>query len=447
MKIPENRNKAADTDYRNSFPELEHLPFKYTEQEEPTGPATLTETNTAPHQPYYTVNPVNGYLPKVTQPKTSNTFNTIKQRKDMTGFWKTTSTIMLGVFVMLIIVLLAWAAQQFGTTGAILSTILAFIPFILILLTVNWIGKWNPEPFGLRLGAFIYGAAGSILLTFGISMLSDLIIGPPQNMFQAAAIQAPIIEEFAKGLGILLIAFIFKKHINSPVDGMVFIALIAGGFAFTENILYFGRAYVEGNILGLGFTFFLRGIMSPFAHILFSLPMGIIVGHLVTQKKNKLLILLGFIGIYPISVGLHGLWNGASVIAVAPEAWNIFYILIQVPLFIAFIIYALWLRRLEAMNTLRRTTEYAHQGWFTQPEVEAYATWKGRTVASKWGKTQSPTVRKLINQISEDVVALANTRSLIVRSKIKNKQPLFEEETFLLQEISTAKYKLAQIFK
>ncbi|BAS09146.1 conserved hypothetical protein [Arthrobacter sp. Hiyo4] len=75
-------------------------------------------------------------------------------------------------------------------------------------------------------------------LTFQFSEVAD---------FQTfmATVQAPIVEEFAKSLGLLMILLLARKHFDGPVDGIVFAFTIAGGFAFTENILYFGRAIAE----------------------------------------------------------------------------------------------------------------------------------------------------------------------------------------------------------
>ena len=71
--------------------------------------------------------------------------------------------------------------------------------------------------------------------------------------------QAPLVEEVAKGLGVLLIYAFSRAHFDGPVDGLVYAATVAAGFAFTENILYFGVALVEGGAEELGATFVMRG--------------------------------------------------------------------------------------------------------------------------------------------------------------------------------------------
>ena len=36
-----------------------------------------------------------------------------------------------------------------------------------------------------------------------------------------------------------------RREFDGIVDGIVYAGLVAAGFAFTENILYFGRAFAE----------------------------------------------------------------------------------------------------------------------------------------------------------------------------------------------------------
>jgi RsiW-degrading membrane proteinase PrsW (M82 family) len=79
------------------------------------------------------------------------------------------------------------------------------------------------------------------------------------------------VEELAKGLGIVLIFLFARKHFDGPVDGIVYAAWVAGGFAFTENILYFGGELLDSSSpLAVAQVFLIRGLMSPFAHIMFT---------------------------------------------------------------------------------------------------------------------------------------------------------------------------------
>ena len=125
-----------------------------------------------------------------------------------------------------------------------------------------------------------------------------------------ATVQAPVVEEFAKSLGLLLLLLLARKHFDGPVDGVVFAFTIAGGFAFTENILYFGRAIAESAspATGLAQVFLLRGVMSPFAHAIFTGTTGLIMGFAARRWHAGASVLAFFVGLIPAML-LHNRWN------------------------------------------------------------------------------------------------------------------------------------------
>jgi RsiW-degrading membrane proteinase PrsW (M82 family) len=71
-----------------------------------------------------------------------------------------------------------------------------------------------------------------------------------------------------------------RREFDGIIDGIVYAGIVAAGFAFTENILYFGRAFGEEAEMGgsVLFTLILRGVLSPFAHPLFTSMTGIGAG-------------------------------------------------------------------------------------------------------------------------------------------------------------------------
>ena len=56
---------------------------------------------------------------------------------------------------------------------------------------------------------------------------------------------APIVEEAVKGAFLVGLLIFRRREFDGIVDGIVYAGLVAAGFAFTENILYFGRAFTE----------------------------------------------------------------------------------------------------------------------------------------------------------------------------------------------------------
>src|SRR5690606_41233067 len=86
--------------------------------------------------------------------------------------------------------------------------------------------------------------------------------------------------EAPTGFGVRLLVRVARKDFDGPVDGIVYAATIAGGFAFTDNILYFAQSMAAGGLVStdIALPFFVRGIMSPFAHAMFTAVTGLFIG-------------------------------------------------------------------------------------------------------------------------------------------------------------------------
>ena len=60
----------------------------------------------------------------------------------------------------------------------------------------------------------------------------------------SGAVVAPVTEEAAKGLFILLLLWFRRNELDGILDGIVYAGMVGIGFAFTENILYLAAAYI-----------------------------------------------------------------------------------------------------------------------------------------------------------------------------------------------------------
>jgi RsiW-degrading membrane proteinase PrsW (M82 family) len=320
--------------------------------------------------------------------------------------------VVAGAALLLVLVSLA---TFLGTGALLLCMVLALIPLTVILLAVRWIDRWEPEPRPALWFAFLWGAGasvvGALLFDLGVQLVLDFggrVAGSGTDVdFAAAVIQAPIVEEAAKGLGILLIFWVLRSRFDGPVDGIVFGATVAAGFAFSENIQYFGVAMLDGGAGGLGFTFLVRGVLSPFAHVMFTACTGVAFG-LASRRRGPgavVTILLGLLG----AIIMHAVWNGAFYL-VSTSSVVSYYLAVQEPLFAAAIVVVVLLRRQEERITVRRLSEYAAAGWFNEAEVSMLATATGRRQARVWAATQ-PRARKLaMRAFIKDATRLAFAR-------------------------------------
>lgn len=343
---------------------------------------------------------------------------------------KTFNLVILILSSLALLVLFGLATLMGGT----ITFFLALVPLTLVVLATIWIGRWDAEPVTMRILAFVWGSVGSIILTFALGgVWVDVIPGATQQ-FIGLAVQAPVIEEFSKGIFVLAIALFLRKYIDGPIDAIVYMMLAAAGFAFTENILYFINSLTASGIVGLGLTFVLRGVMSPFAHALFSLPMGILIGIGVKKNFSPIQLVGMFFAGYVPAMLLHSLWNGSSFLIPDMAVWFTFYLVVELPLFLGAMFIIKWFRNQEALRTYRYLTEYAWGGWFNPQEVETLGTWRGRKFALKWAKNRGANTIFLAKSLNKEVVDLTNLREDILNGKAS--QQNLQREQYLLQKIS-----------
>lgn len=309
-----------------------------------------------------------------------------KKRRGMS--LRVTNIILLCVLALVTLGTLAFFASSIGINVFLICGALALIPLGICVTTLRWIDHWEPEPLTAVILAFCWGAGMSVITTLVLgSWVQPFLMGSSMADpdMVGAVIQAPLVEEICKGAGVLLLFFVRRRTFDGPIDGLVYAGMIAAGFAFTENILYFGQALVEahGAASGLVAIFIVRGMMSPFAHVMFTAMLGICVGWAARYGSTRTVFLAWFGGLIPAML-LHGLWNASSFLG---ASFFVVYVVLQVPLFILFIVGIALLRRSEAKLTRERLGEYVPYGWFTPAEVPMLATGAGRRRALAWSKS------------------------------------------------------------
>src|SRR5215207_2247399 len=292
--------------------------------------------------------------------------------------------IALGGLIMLLVL-----GSALGVAALILAAAAALLPLPLLILCFVWLDRYEPEPWHYLAFAFAWGACVATAAAYFFNSLGDAVVRSiaGKDSTLAAVLIAPPVEETFKAAPLfllLILTYFGRRHIHGVVDGIVYAGLSAVGFAFTENILYFGAQYVEvsskGNnrdgLVALFWIFVLRGVFSPFAHPLFTCLTGIGVG-LAVRSRNPVVKVLAPAGGLLLAIGLHSIWNllassqDLSIIAIG-------YLVVMVPAFITMVGVAIWVRAREAKVVSQVLPAYVATGWLTPQEVAGLSTMSAR---------------------------------------------------------------------
>ncbi|MTD57914.1 PrsW family intramembrane metalloprotease [Amycolatopsis pithecellobii] len=292
--------------------------------------------------------------------------------------------------------LLGLATVRVGPLGVVIGVAAALIPVAIVVAAVLWIDRWEPEPAKMLMTAFAWGACiaaiTALLINSTAESVGDLLLGMGNGSRVSALVSAPLVEEAAKGTFVLLVWWRRREEFDGVIDGIVYAGLTAAGFAFTENIYYFGRAFADygfgtGTSSGVLAAFVLRGVLSPFTHPLFTALTGVGFGY-AARTSNRALRILAPLGGYLAAVCLHALWNGAATLGGAKTFLNV-YFLIMVPMFIVVVLLVILQRRRE-----QRIVEAALPGmvkarWIAASEVDLLSSLNGRREWRRQARRQS----------------------------------------------------------
>ena len=302
-----------------------------------------------------------------------------------------------------------------GVQVTLLAALFAALPLLVVVPTYLWLDRYEAEPTRMLVLAFAWGAvcapAGALFLNTGIQIAMRLA-GTEDPDVVTAVFGAPLVEEGLKGFGILLVVLLRRREFDGVVDGIVYAGLVGAGFAFSENILYLGREFVEYGQQGLTELFILRCIMGPFAHPLFTAFTGIGLGLAVAVMRSPWSRVLVALAGYLLAALFHGIWNLSAATGHLIGA----YVLFQVPLFFCFVALIVGLRYREGRLIRTYLSQYADAGWLSHQEVAMLSSLPARRQARVWasqqgGKTAMASMRAFQDGASD----LALLRARMVR--------------------------------
>ncbi|HMZ07603.1 MAG TPA: PrsW family intramembrane metalloprotease, partial [Anaerolineales bacterium] len=250
---------------------------------------------------------------------------------------------------------------------------LAFIPAFFFSWFLYWLDRYEKEPRWLLLMAFFWGGFVAIIGALIVSLIFQVgftAVLQDETLVDIAggSITAPLVEEFWKGLAVLLIFLMFRKEFDSILDGIIYGGIAGLGFAATENVLYFLGQYSEAGWGGLFANFALRVGVFAWGHPFYTAFTGI--GFAVSRtSRNTLVKLAAPIVGYFLAVFAHTFHN-TSLVFVSGLGGLALVILLEWLSWLLFLGFIIWMIRREQGLLKKHLVEEVNNGLISSAQYK-----------------------------------------------------------------------------
>lgn len=194
----------------------------------------------------------------------------------------------------------------------------AFVPALLYVLFFRLLDIFEKEPLWLVVAAFAWGAIPAVIFAGLFEFLGGAVYSAAVNAdpgaveFVSAGVLAPLIEEIGKAAFLACFFVLFRRQIDSPLDGLIVGATIGLGFAASENAVYMVGGFLESGAVGFAVTAFLRIVLLGFGHALFTGATGLGFAY-IRFGRGPWKVFGPILGLMS-GIALHALWNGILVV-------------------------------------------------------------------------------------------------------------------------------------
>ncbi len=183
---------------------------------------------------------------------------------------------------------------------------------VVYLLFIRSIDLYEREEFKYVVPVFAWGFSVAVVISLFFNTLLDLalsvVVGVQVADLLTAIFGAPVVEECAKGLALLLAFAVAwaaslrrgELEFSGVMDGIVYGSAVGFGFSIAEDLLYYAQFGEE--------TFLVRRIFGGFAHAAFTSLTGIGIGLIPWVRWRILKVLLPLLGLMGAIV-LHATFN------------------------------------------------------------------------------------------------------------------------------------------
>jgi len=349
--------------------------------------------------------------------------------------------VLLGLIVLLLI------GAETGLVELMIGMVCAILPVPIYVILLLWIDRYESEPLWMLATTFFWGALVAILIALifntGVEIIAMIATHSDEVASHVGAvISAPIVEESAKAL-ILVIFFFWKKdEFDGIVDGIVYAGMAGLGFAMTENILYYGRAIQKGPEM-LTAVFILRGMAAPFSHPLFTSMTGIGLGWSRQSRRSFVKFGMPILG-FMLAILMHATWNGSAALG---DGFGFFiaYFMVMGPAFVVILMVIHFSLRREGRIVQEFLYPDYAAGFFDQHEYEKLCSIRGR-MGMSWDALWSLgfsgwRLRMRCNQMASE---LAFHRSRVARGIGRDPQAAQAREANYRSSLEQLRHQIAQ---
>jgi RsiW-degrading membrane proteinase PrsW (M82 family) len=203
-------------------------------------------------------------------------------------------------------------------TGSVLAVILLTLYAVPLFVFVYRLDLFEREPVTMVAAAFSWGGlvATSLALSGNQALfgLASKLGSPSFAGRWGPALAAPPTEETLKVLGVVVLVLIARDQFDSPLDGMVYGALVGLGFQVVENFIYCVNAIALaggdreiGPVLGV---FVVRALVGLWSHAAYTAIAGYGIGYFASRRDRSVGYRLGVVALsFALAFAAHFVWN------------------------------------------------------------------------------------------------------------------------------------------
>lgn len=290
---------------------------------------------------------------------------------------------------------------------------------------LHWLDRWEPEPPVYVLGAFLWGAGVSALIS---GIVNTVVAYSTQSPTAAAMYSAPLIEESTKGLFLVIVLLSTRRgraEFNSLTDAIVYGGMVGLGFSWIEHISY---ALMPETMAESTEIIMVRLLLVAYLHPMLTIivAIGIWAG---ANARGPLRFGWPFLA-WCLAVALHFLHNssvellGARGLYIAAG--------IELLVFVGLLMAGFTARRRERDTVARQLPALVHFGWITPLE----AGWLHDLAARRRMVSAAGGDKRLLKDFIQNVTELAMLRGRLDRAAARPPGAWIELHRELAQLVS-----------